>query len=48
MANPVTTKLKQLSNQYSVKVKRIRELEAALKKPFVSDADAKKMNQELN
>jgi myosin heavy subunit len=48
MANPVTTKLKQLSDQYSAKVNRIRELKAALKKPFVSDADAKKMNQELN
>ena len=48
MASPVTAKLTKLSNQYSAKVKRIRELEALLKKPFVSDPDAKRMNEELN
>jgi hypothetical protein len=48
MANPVTTKLTQLSNQYSAKVKRIRELEADIRKPFVTDPEAKKINQEIN
>ena len=48
MASPVTTKLTQLSNQYSAKVKRIRELEEQIRKPFVSDPEAKKINQELN
>jgi len=48
MANPVTTKLNALSSQYSTKVKRIRELEKDLRKPFVSDPEAKKINQEIN
>lgn len=48
MANPVTTKLTQLSNQYSAKVKRIRELEADIRKPFVTNPEAKKINQEIN
>jgi hypothetical protein len=48
MANPVTAKLTKLSNQYSVKVKRIKELEAQKKKPFVTDAEVKLANQEIN
>jgi hypothetical protein len=48
MASPVTAKLTKLSNQYSAKVKRIRELEEQIRKPFVSDPEAKKINQELN
>jgi hypothetical protein len=48
MANPVTTKLNALSSQYSAKVKRIRELEKDLRKPFVTDPEAKKINQEIN
>lgn len=48
MANPVTTKLNALSSQYSTKVKKIRELEKDLRKPFVSDPEAKKINQEIN
>jgi uncharacterized membrane-anchored protein YhcB (DUF1043 family) len=48
MANPVTTKLKTLSNQYSAKVKRIRELEEQKRKPFATDAEVKRINQELD
>jgi hypothetical protein len=48
MANPVTTKLKTLSSQYSAKVKRIRELEEQKRKPFTTDAEAKRINQELD
>jgi len=48
MANPVTTRLKAVSSQYSTKVKRIKELEAQKKKPFATDADIKLANQEIN
>ena len=48
MANPVTTKLNQISSQYSAKVKKLRELEAQKKKPFVTDAEVKLLNQEIN
>ena len=48
MANPVTAKLTQLSNQYNAKVKRLRELEAKKKKAFVTDAEVKLANQEIN
>jgi hypothetical protein len=48
MASPVTTKLNQLSAQYSTKVKRLRELEAKKKEPFVTDAEVKLLNQEIN
>jgi hypothetical protein len=48
MANPVTAKLKALSSQYSAKVKRIRELEEQKRKPFTTDAEAKRINQELD
>lgn len=48
MANPVTARLKAVSDQYSNKVKRIKELEAQKKKPFVSDAEVKLANQEIN
>jgi hypothetical protein len=47
MANPVTTKLNQLSSQYSAKVKRIRELEAS-KRSWFTDAETKKVNDEIN
>ena len=48
MASPVTAKLTQLSNQYSAKVKRLRELEAKKKEPFATDAEVKLLNQEIN
>jgi hypothetical protein len=48
MANPVTTRLNAVSSQYSTKVKRIKELEAQKKKPFVTDAEVKLANQEIN
>jgi hypothetical protein len=48
MANAVTTKLNQLSAQYSAKVKRLRELEAKKKEPFATDAEVKLINQQIN
>ena len=48
MANPVTARLKAVSDQYSNKVKRIKELEAKKKKPFATDAEVKLANQEIN
>ena len=47
MASPVTTKLNQLSSQYSAKVKKIRELEAS-KRSWFTDAETKKLNDEIN
>jgi hypothetical protein len=47
MASPVTTKLNQLSSQYSAKVKKIRELEAS-KRSWFTDAETKKVNDEIN
>jgi hypothetical protein len=46
MANPVTARLKAVSDQYSTKV--IKELEAKKKKPFATDAEVKLANQEIN
>ena len=48
MANPVTARLKAVSDQYSNKVKRIKELEAKKKKAFATDAEVKLANQEIN
>jgi hypothetical protein len=48
MANPVTARLKAVSDQYSNKTRRIKELEAQKKKPFVTDAEVKLANQEIN
>jgi hypothetical protein len=48
MANPVTTKLNQLSSQYSAKVKRLRELKEQKRKPFATDAEVKSLNEEIN
>ncbi len=48
MANPVTARLKAVSDQYSNKVKRIKELEAKKKKAFATDAEVKLVNQEIN
>jgi hypothetical protein len=47
MANPVTAKLNALSAQYSAKVKKIRDLEAS-KRSWFTDAETKKINQEIN
>ena len=48
MAKSVQTRLTKLSNEYSANVKKVRELEAAKKKPFVTDAEVKKINEEIN
>jgi hypothetical protein len=48
MANPVTARLKAVSDQYSKKVDRIRELEKQKKEPFATDAEVKLANQEIN
>jgi hypothetical protein len=47
MANPVRTKLQKISGQYSAKVKEIRELKESLRKPFVTDAEAKVINTKI-
>ena len=47
MANPVTTKLTQLSNQYSAKVNEKRKLVEERRKG-VSDAEAKRLNGLIN
>lgn len=47
MANAVKTKLQKVSGEYSAKVKDIRELKAELRKPFVTDAEAKVINTKI-
>jgi hypothetical protein len=48
MAKSVQARLTKLSNEYSANVKKVRELEAAKKKPFVTDAEVKKINEQIN
>lgn len=48
MAKSVQSRLTKLSNEYSANVKKVRELEAAKKKPFVTDAEVKKINEQIN
>jgi hypothetical protein len=47
MANAVRTKLQKISGEYSAKVKEMRELRADLRKPFVTDAEAKAINTQI-
>jgi hypothetical protein len=48
MASPVTAKLDKLSSQYSANVKRVRELKEQKRKPFLTDPEIKKINEEIN
>ena len=48
MAKSVDAKLTKLSNEYSANVKKVRELEAAKKKPFATDAEVKRINEEID
>lgn len=48
MAKSVQARLTKLSNEYSANVKKVRELEAAKKKPFVTDAEVKNINEQIN
>jgi hypothetical protein len=48
MASPVTAKLTKLSSQYSANVKRVRELKEQKRKPFLTDPEIKKINEEIN
>jgi hypothetical protein len=48
MANAVQTKLQKLSGQYSAKVEDIRKLKADKRKPFVTDAQIKTINQKID
>ena len=48
MASPVTAKLDKLSAQYSTNVKRVRELKEQKRKPFLTDPEIKKINEEIN
>ena len=47
MANAVQSKLEKISGQYSAKVKEKRELEASKRKPFVTDAEVKAINEKI-
>jgi hypothetical protein len=47
MANVVQSKLEKISGQYSAKVKEKRELEASKRKPFVTDAEVKAINEKI-
>jgi hypothetical protein len=47
MANAIQTKLQKLSGDYSAKVKKARELEASKRKPFVTDAEVKTINEQI-
>jgi len=48
MANAVQTKLQKISAQYSAKVDDIRKLKADKRKPFVTDAQIKTINQQID
>jgi hypothetical protein len=48
MSEQVRAKLTRLSSQYSTKVKRVRELKEEKRKPFATDAEVKKINEEIN
>jgi hypothetical protein len=47
MANAVQTKLQKISGEYSVKVADMRKLEADKRKPFVTDAQVKTINEQI-
>jgi len=47
MANAVQTILQRISGEYSAKVKEARDLEAKKKKPFVTDAEIKSINEQI-
>jgi hypothetical protein len=48
MSEKVRAKLTRLSSQYSEKVKRVRELKDDKRKPFLTDPEVKKINEEIN
>ena len=47
MANAIKTKLQKISGEYSAKVKDKRDLEAKKKKPFITDAEVKTINEQI-
>ena len=47
MAKSVEARLTKLSNEYSANVKKVRALEDQKRKPFVTDAEVKKINEEI-
>jgi hypothetical protein len=48
MAKSVQARLTKLSGEYSANVKKVRELAEQKRKPFVTDAEVKKINEEIN
>ena len=48
MAKSVDARLTKLSNEYSANVKKVRELEKQKRKPFATDAEVKRINEEIN
>jgi len=47
MANAIKTKLQKVSGEYSAKVNDIRDLKEKKKKPFVTDAEVKTINEQI-
>ncbi len=48
MSEQVRAKLNRISSQYSTKVRRLRELKEEKRRPFATDAEVKKINEEIN
>jgi hypothetical protein len=48
MAKSVQARLTKLSGEYSANVKKVRELTEQKRKPFVTDSEVKKINEEIN
>jgi hypothetical protein len=48
MAKSVQARLNKLSSDYSANVKKVRELTEQKRKPFATDAEIKKINEEIN
>jgi hypothetical protein len=47
MADAIKTKLQKLSGEYSAKVKEARDLRESKRKPFITDAEVKTINQKI-
>jgi hypothetical protein len=48
MAKSVDARLTKLSNEYSANVKKVRELTEQKRKPFATDAEVKKINEQID
>jgi hypothetical protein len=48
MAQSVQARLNKLSGEYSANVKKVRELKEQKRRPFLTDAEVKKINEQIN